>query len=657
MEISVEHFKGHRPSLASLLRIAILMLATLLVPLHGQGQAAKYVLFNDGHIHVFPTGCISNYQVGNDQVTFTSIDGVEYSYPLSDVRSITDEATRPLPLVTAFWIDNDLNYQVMDDCNGVMNGDSIRLEVGGIGKWLIASFTLSDTAATATVDGLKQHSGVSKLDFANDRVYAVGYPGDMVLTTMADSTCSMQPFGRSVVVSVDFVADHRTSVPRIDIVTEDGADISSRVDYQDAVIVIDGKGQFPSMTEPVKVRGRGNTSWSSKPEAKNSYRLKFSSKKRPLGLPRGKNWVLLANKIKGSMLTNAIGMKAASLLGTVAANHIIPVDLYVNGTYKGNYNFTEKVGFSSNSIDLLDEGVAALLELDRYYDEAEGQKFRSDPQDIPVNVKSPVFSETSGRLTLDAVSRRFDASVAAVANGDDLTAHVDIDALARYLLLNELICNKEIFHPKSTYCYYENVLDDSSKLIFGPVWDLDWACGYVGFSPYSYFTQLVNYDFFNRVYTGDQYQFFATLSRDKTLARRMFEIMEDFMREGLDELCDFCHDYYEFASPSLSLSPTAYEDDVDYQEQATNAAVWLRARAEMIYHNRWLAQLDPSDVNADGEVNIADVNTLIDVILDGTTSGDVNKRADVNNDGEINVADVNALINNIIVNKSFIKNN
>lgn len=167
----------------------------------------------------------------------------------------------------------------------------------------------------------------------------------------------------------------------------------------------------------------------------------------------------------------------------------------------------------------------------------------------------------------------------------------------------------------------------------------------------------MNYDFFNRVYTGDQYQFFATLSRDKTLARRMFEIMEDFMREGLDELCDFCLDYYEFASPSLSLSPTAYEDDVDYQEQATNAAVWLRARAEMIYHNRWLAQLDPSDVNADGEVNIADVNTLIDVILDGTTSGDVNKRADVNNDGEINVADVNALINNIIVNKSFIKNN
>ena len=95
--------------------------------------------------------------------------------------------------------------------------------------------------------------------------------------------------------------------------------------------------------------GRGNTTWSSNPDTKNPYRLKFADKVRPLGLPKGRSWVLLANKRAGSMLTNAYGMKAASLLGTVAYNHIIPVDLYVNGTFKGSYNLTEKVGFSSNS--------------------------------------------------------------------------------------------------------------------------------------------------------------------------------------------------------------------------------------------------------------------------------------------------------------------
>lgn len=46
------------------------------------------------------------------------------------------------------------------------------------------------------------------------------------------------------------------------------------------------------------------------------------------------------------------------------------------------------------------------------------------------------------------------------------------------------------------------------------------------------------------------------------------------------------------------------------------------------------------DVNLDGEVNIADVNMTIDVILAG---GFLNT-ADVNRDGEVNIADINALI-------------
>ena len=50
------------------------------------------------------------------------------------------------------------------------------------------------------------------------------------------------------------------------------------------------------------------------------------------------------------------------------------------------------------------------------------------------------------------------------------------------------------------------------------------------------------------------------------------------------------------------------------------------------------------DVNADGEVNIADVNFLIDDIL-----GHIgNKTCDLNEDGEINIADVNAIIGIIL---------
>ncbi len=52
------------------------------------------------------------------------------------------------------------------------------------------------------------------------------------------------------------------------------------------------------------------------------------------------------------------------------------------------------------------------------------------------------------------------------------------------------------------------------------------------------------------------------------------------------------------------------------------------------------------DVNGDGEVNIADINCIIAVILGApNTYGD---RADVNADGEVNIADINAVIGIIL---------
>lgn len=50
------------------------------------------------------------------------------------------------------------------------------------------------------------------------------------------------------------------------------------------------------------------------------------------------------------------------------------------------------------------------------------------------------------------------------------------------------------------------------------------------------------------------------------------------------------------------------------------------------------------DVNGDGEINLSDVNTLIDLIL----RGEMTLRADVNGDGELSIADVNVVISAIM---------
>ena len=51
------------------------------------------------------------------------------------------------------------------------------------------------------------------------------------------------------------------------------------------------------------------------------------------------------------------------------------------------------------------------------------------------------------------------------------------------------------------------------------------------------------------------------------------------------------------------------------------------------------------DVNGDGEVNIADINAIIDAILNDVMIED---RYDVNGDGELNIADINAIIDIIL---------
>ena len=63
------------------------------------------------------------------------------------------------------------------------------------------------------------------------------------------------------------------------------------------------------------------------------------------------------------------------------------------------------------------------------------------------------------------------------------------------------------------------------------------------------------------------------------------------------------------------------------------------------YFGKIVEDLFRGDVNCDHEVNIADVNAAISMILveNGSTSV-----ADVNGDGEINIADINALIDTIL---------
>ena len=70
---------------------------------------------------------------------------------------------------------------------------------------------------------------------------------------------------------------------------------------------------------------------------------------------------------------------------------------------------------------------------------------------------------------------------------------------------------------------------------------------------------------------------------------------------------------------------------------------------KITYTDKWPAPAISGDVNGDGEVNIADLNAVINIILAGGTSdADLFKVADVNGDNEVNISDVNVIIQLII---------
>ena len=606
-----------------------------------QAYANTYVTFSDGRLFVFPDTCVQSQTQEDGRLSFTAPDGSVYSYALEEIASIEEMLTKELPIFTSYKFNNKYNYQVYTDAVGTITDDEVNVEVAGIGKRLTASFNLSDENARAYVDGKVQTSKVSRLRFENSRSYVVGYPGDLILTEVDAGKYAMMPFGRTYSVNVDFLTDHSTSVPRIDINTVGSVNITSKNYYVDAEIIIDGAGVFPSMTDSVQIKGRGNDSWSTDPTSKNPYRLKFAGKVKPLGLTNGKNWVLLANKRTGTLLTNAIGMKAASLIGTVAVNHIIPVDLYINGTYKGSYNFTEKVGLANNSVDLDDEAAAALLELDKYYDETRKQKFMSTPYSLPVNIKHPDFKEDSTVLDLDIIRERFNSFLSDVYDGKDYSSHVDMDYLARYLMVTDLICNFEALHPKSVFCYNENLLDENSKFVFGPLWDLDWAFGYNG-----YFVKYINTDFFS--FPSTQQEFFAALRYGSDMGERYYGLWKEFKGEPLEELCEFCQDYYDYAKPSINNNRVANLDATDYGKQVLQAINWIRQRSDYIFEQVVRENSVIGDVNGDGEISIADINVIISIILGSQPSEEVIIRADVNEDKEITVNDVTALIGKMV---------
>ena len=443
------------------------------------------------------------------------------------------------------------------------------------------------------------------------------------------------PFGRECEVNVKYLTDHATGIYQIPTVYITFGEDTTKWDesqwigmtlpdgtntkeewIKDCTFQLDGAGVWPDIAkvEGCEVRGRGNSSWKWWPESKNPYRIKFpkNMKQSPFNLTKDRQWVFIANKQAGSMTTNSIAQKVAAMVDAEALCHMIPVDLYINGHYRGSYCFTEKIGIADNSV-AIDESKGCLLELDDYFDET--FKFLDNSYGLPVNVKDPDFSEEDDErvVTFDAIQESFNNLTSTLQAGGDISAKIDMESWAKFWLVNDLVRNVETHHPKSCYIFNED-LAGGEKWKLGPAWDFDWAFGYE--DSYTYFIAGAEEDLFSSAAGQNKagYQFYNALRNTSAGKLAYYKEWTNFMNEGrLQELLEYIDDYTAFAKLSFTHNNYAYISETDYSNYETLAERskgWIERRANYIYNNiKSLNFIEDVDdvIITDGEDFIQDV--------------------------------------------------
>lgn len=270
------------------------------------------------------------------------------------------------------------------------------------------------------------------------------------------------------------------------IYTVDEAPIVNTEDYVIGSYFLDANGceDYVSIgsideTLPLQIKGRGNATWR---KPKKPYRIKLDSKASLLGMPKSKHWVLLAAHTDWlAHGRNYLAFKISEKMGMPYTTRCVPCEVVLNDDYIGMYFLTEHIRIDKDRVNIKEQADEEtdstlitggwLLEIDNY-NEVNQIRF-TDPKKpnkyMRVTYHSP---EELSDVQLNYLTELIN-NVNMSVNTDDKTSrewerYIDIDALARFYMIEEALDHLEAFSGSSWF--YKDRGEDT-KLIWGPIWD------------------------------------------------------------------------------------------------------------------------------------------------------------------------------------------
>lgn len=277
------------------------------------------------------------------------------------------------------------------------------------------------------------------------------------------------------------------TLPVMHIQTENNDPIVSKDNYINATYYVDALGltgyeNIGTAAAPLtmEIKGRGNYTWTG--FDKKPYRIKLTDKQPLLGMNKSKHFALLAHaddaRDKKGFLRNAAGFELSKLIGMAWTPEAKPIEVVLNGDYIGLYFLTETIRVDKDRVNIVEQEDEEtdpakitggwLVEIDNYDEDPHITIRENGDKTMWFTYKTPEVLSSAQKSFLTDEMVRIDRLVYGDKNSSTLWQYLDMDALARFYIVQELTDNYESFHGS---CYLYREMGDGQKWKFGPVWD------------------------------------------------------------------------------------------------------------------------------------------------------------------------------------------
>lgn len=382
--------------------------------------------------------------------------------------------------------------------------------------------------------------------------------------------------------------------------TENSTPITSKEEYLQATYYLDPMGcegiealGSADNQLALEIRGRGNWTWNG--FDKKPYRIKFASKTAIMGMNKSKHFALMANaddELSG--LRNAVGYQLARMLDMPWTPTAKPVEVVLNGEYIGLYFLTETIRVDSDRVNIVEQADNEtdpnaitggwLVEIDNYDTDPHVRITEGNGERIIFTYKTPEELSAEQENFLREQMTAIDAAIYAEdKNSTTWEEYIDLDLLARFYIVQEILDNAESFHGS---CYMYRDMGNEQKWKFGPVWD---------------FGNTFRRDNGLFIYENPPYgqTWIAEIAKFPRFEEKVKEIWLSLREANFDEIYSFIDNYVTTYEAAIQADDRRWPDygSMNVTKDGTTMKNNIRERADFLAQHWGDAEKKPSQTS------------------------------------------------------------